>query len=559
MNKVKLVLILWIFFVFVGCSSTKTSQISPDIPKPKSNLAQSTSTNSHNTPKIAQKSDLSGSTTNENVDANTEKNNLSENSENKEPQASDYDKGSQEGNDKIQHLVDSALEYYNLSQDLWNQGKDDEALQALDQAYELILQIDDDSELAQSKENLRFMIAKRILEIYASRYTVVNGLHSEIPLVMNRYVKAEIKRFQTSERKFFLEAYKRSGRYRPMIVKALKEAGLPEELSWLPLIESGFKVRALSRARALGLWQFIPSTGYKFGLKRNMWIDERLDPEKSTKAAIAYLKELHEIFGDWTTVLAAYNCGEGKVLRVIKRQKINYLDNFWDLYEKLPRETARYVPRFLAVLHILKDPAKYGFNKLPEPDPPLKYETVKVNKQYRLKDIAKAIGVSAKLLADYNPELRYKITPANYVLKVPKGKGPQLVALLEKGSIKPWVPRKTYYVYYRLRRGETLSHLARRYKTSVVAIMRINGISNPRRLRAGQRLKIPVGKKYVAYSSKRKKQKVITYIVKRGDSLWVIARKFKTSTKSIMRINNLKTHRLQVGQILKIPVRYSSS
>jgi membrane-bound lytic murein transglycosylase D len=116
--------------------------------------------------------------------------------------------------------------------------------------------------------------------------------------------------FQTVEREFFLESYQRSGRYREQFARTIRDAGMPEDLAWLPLIESGFKVKALSRARALGLWQFIPSTGYKFGLKRNDWVDERLDPEKSTMAAIAYMKELHQIFGDWATVLAAYNCGE---------------------------------------------------------------------------------------------------------------------------------------------------------------------------------------------------------------------------------------------------------
>ena len=138
----------------------------------------------------------------------------------------------------------------------------------------------------------------------------------------------------------------------------------PKSCRGFPLIESGYKVKALSKARALGLWQFIPSTGYKFGLKRDQYIDERIDPIKSTDAAIAYLKELHNIFGDWATVLAAYNCGENRVLRVIRSQNINYLDNFWDLYERLPRETARYVPRFLATLHIMNDLAQYGLDNV---------------------------------------------------------------------------------------------------------------------------------------------------------------------------------------------------
>ena len=241
--------------------------------------------------------------------------------------------------EKIQPVLDEALVFCQAAQDFWQKGELENALEALDYAYALILGIetDDSAKLIQQKEDLRFMIAKRILEIYASRNIVINGNYNAIPLVMNKHVQNEIARFtQNSEKKFFIESYKRSGKYRAQIVSALKEAGLPVELSWLPLIESGFKVNALSKARALGPWQFIPSTGYKFGLKRDKFIDERIDPVKSTQAAIAYLKQLHQIFGDWSTVLAAYNCGEGRVLRVIRTQNINYLDNFWDLYERLP-------------------------------------------------------------------------------------------------------------------------------------------------------------------------------------------------------------------------------
>src|SRR3990172_8456271 len=194
-----------------------------------------------------------------------------------------------ESGDENQNLLDAALELTEASQEYWADGEVEHAIDALDEAYALILKVDsgDNPKLSQEKEDIRFLISKRIMELYASRNAVVIGKSKEIPMTMNDHVEREIRQFQTVERDFFMESYKRSGRYREKTVKALKEAGLPEEISWLPLIESGFKSRALSRSRALGLWQFIPSTGYKFGIKRNSWIDERLDPAKATAAAIA--------------------------------------------------------------------------------------------------------------------------------------------------------------------------------------------------------------------------------------------------------------------------------
>ncbi|MFW5810426.1 MAG: lytic transglycosylase domain-containing protein [Thermodesulfobacteriota bacterium] len=279
--------------------------------------------------------------------------------------------------EKIQPELDESLEYCQIAQDFWQKGELENALEALDYAYSLILKVDseDDAKLMQQKEDLRFMISKRILEIYASRNIVVSGQHNAIPVEINKYVQKEIDFL--SRGNYLQRAMKRAGRYRPYILEELRKAGLPEELSWLPLIESGYRVDAFSPARALGLWQFIPSTGYKFGLKRDRYVDERIDPEKSTLAAIAYLKELHQIFGDWATVLAAYNCGEGRVLRVIRTQNVNYLDNFWDLFERLPRETARYVPRFIATMHMINHPEKYGIDNV-TPDTPPEYETLTV-------------------------------------------------------------------------------------------------------------------------------------------------------------------------------------
>ncbi|MFZ0482980.1 MAG: LysM peptidoglycan-binding domain-containing protein [Desulfobacterales bacterium] len=459
--------------------------------------------------------------------------------------------------EKIQSFLDEALDFCQTSQDFWQKGELENALEALDHAYALILKTDTTNipKLIQQKEDLRFLISKRILEIYASRNIVVTGNHKAIPLVMNKHVQLEISNFtKYGEKKFFIEAYKRSGKYRPYIVSELKAAGMPVELSWLPLIESGFKVNALSRARALGPWQFIPSTGYKFGLKRDKYIDERIDPIKSTKAAIEYLKELHQIFGDWSTVLAAYNCGEGRVLRVIRSQNINYLDNFWDLYERLPRETARYVPRFMAALFIINNPEKYGLDAITV-DEPLEYENVTVSKQIHLKNVAKEIGVSEKTLRELNPELRYRILPQDeYPLRVPTGKSEVLLANLD--NIPVTHPPQPAYVYHRIRTGESLSTIARRYRSSVRKIMRANNLHRSSYIVAGKKLKIPL-RGTMPYRPKIDRTKDFTlpsiHVVKRGDSLWNIAKRYGITTKKIQSLNELQTTQLHIGQILKMP------
>ena len=467
-----------------------------------------------------------------------------------------------------QELLDSALDFCQASNDFWEQGDLDNALDALDKAYSLILKVnqDDNPEVLQQKEDLRITISKRIVEVYTSRFTVANGHYKVIPLVMNRHVKRALALFQGQDGRFFLDAYRRSGKYRPAIVTALKESGLPEELSWLPLIESGFKVRALSRARALGLWQFIASTGYKYGLKRDRWIDERMDPEKSTRAAVAYLKELHKIFGDWTTALAAYNCGEFRVLKTIKTQRINYLDNFWDLYERLPRETAFYVPKFLAVLHILSDPQAHGLT-LPPVDEEIKIEAVTINKQVHLKTIAKQLDIDSRVLNGLNPELRQHLTPNRpYSLKVPAGKGEILLAKLS--DIPVWRPPVPTYRVHKVRRGESLSIIADRYKTSVRGIMAMNGLRKSSYLKVGWKLKIPTKRGFTAsdkkppvYSLKRKSRPsggTSEYVVRKGDSLWKIAQRYNTTTNAIRSLNQVSSA-LRIGQVLMIPTSLTIS
>ena len=259
------------------------------------------------------------------------------------------------------------------------------------------------------------------------------------------------------------------------------------------------------------------------------------------------------MFGDWSTVLAAYNCGEGRVLRVIRSQNINYLDNFWDLYEKLPRETARYVPRFLATLHVLNNLEAYGMDQVVA-DPSLEFEIVIVNKQVSLGNIAKFMGIDEKALKDLNPELRYKILPGDsYNLRVPPGHGEMLLSQID--SIPVSHPPQRAYVYHRVRQGETLSVIARKYRTSVGSIMRANNLRRSNYIVAGKRLKIPqrgYKRQTVKVIPKPRNGQALGHIVRKGDSLYIIAKQYGTTTKKIQELNNLKTTTLHIGQVLTI-------
>jgi len=462
-----------------------------------------------------------------------------------------------------QQRLELALDALQSANDHWRAGNLDKALASLDQGYELILQIDDEQDLdvLQEKEDLRLLISRRVVEIYAARKTVVGDLEKEIPLVRNEHVEREIKSFQTREKQYFQDAYARSGLYRPMILDALSKAGLPEQLSWLPLIESGFKTSALSRARALGLWQFIPSTGFRYGLSRNQWVDERMDPEKSTQAAIQYLIDLHGLFGDWMSALAGYNCGEGRVLRAIENQHISYLDDFWDLYLQLPRETARYVPRFFATLIILQDPESFGI-ELPEPLPPIDWETTEIAKSVKLSDLDQLAGVEAGSFKELNPELRYGVTPdEDYLLKAPAGKVETLVAGID--SLQKYQLPPDTYSFHRVRRGETLSIIARKYQTTVNRIVRANGLRNQHRIRQGELLKIPApGSSISAVPSEAttatQELKIVRHRVDLGDSLWRLAEKYNTTIGDIRERNGLQGDQLMLGQVLEIPTQSAS-
>jgi membrane-bound lytic murein transglycosylase D len=228
-----------------------------------------------------------------------------------------------------------------------------------------------------------------------------------------------VTRFQTSLRQFYTRALSRSGRYVPRMSSILQKKGLPQELAYLPLIESGYSPHAVSRAGAVGPWQLIPGTGRRYGLRIDRYVDERRDPVKSTEAAAEYLKDLHDMFGDWHLSLAAYNTGEQNIARILERRRI---ESFWEMSERgyLYQETSDFVPEFLAALQIAEAPEEYGFDAPDEE--PAQYDIIKVNRSLSLSTVARLAGTSTQTVQELNPALRRGVTPPNgYAIRVPKG------------------------------------------------------------------------------------------------------------------------------------------
>ena len=363
----------------------------------------------------------------------------------------------------------------------------------------------------------------------------------DLPVVINNRVRQFIERFQTERRDVFAEGIVRSGRYLEMFKRILREEGLPTDLAYMPQIESTYKVRAYSRAKAMGIWQFMSWTGKRCGLRIDSWIDERSDPERACQAAARYLKELHRDLGDWLLAIAAYNGGPGRVGYAVRRMGTK---DFWKISgtsRYLRLETRNFVPAVLAAIIIMKQPKEYGFGDV-TPDPLLKYDKVKIDSATDLRIAADLAGVSVTDLQELNPALRSLVTPVNYSgyeLKIPagtkKGFEERYAALPPQKRLK--------YTEHTVRSGETLSLLAKRYGTTISAIQHANNISNPHRLAKGQRLIVPLsplsGSSQTYVSAGVSPGTRLTYTVRRGDSLYKIARAYGTTVNSLAIWNNL--------------------
>jgi membrane-bound lytic murein transglycosylase D len=399
----------------------------------------------------------------------------------------------------------------------------------------------------------------------------VPDIAPEYPLEMNARVDHQI-RFFTGEIPTRLQLHiTRSGRYAPLIRKTLKEYGLPQELLYLSMIESGFSPNAYSRSHAVGLWQFIQSTGRLYGLKVDKWVDERRDPQKSTVAAVRHLKDLYTTFGDWNLALAAYNCGESRVQRAIERQGTR---DFWKL--DLPRQTEEYVPRFIAAVHIARDPESHGLRAIY--DPPIETESILVTRSIRLSRIAEACAMSVDEVRALNPSIRRDVTPphaAGIEVHLPIGK----VALLsERLNQIPHEPEPIATLAasggsHTVRRGETLSAIARRYGTTPQKLAKANRLKVGSIIRAGQRLRIPedgaiaVAEVPAAKSAPKAPRRSTptasgtTHTVRRGETIGKIAKLYGVSPGDVLRWNNLSARdRIFPGQKIHVsPLSDSSS
>jgi peptidoglycan lytic transglycosylase D len=315
---------------------------------------------------------------------------------------------------------------------------------------------------------------------------VEETLDFDVPIVRTPKIGKHIQFFTFHIRDRFELWLLRLERHRPMIEQVFAEFNLPADLIFLSLVESGFNTNAVSRSKAVGPWQFIKSTAKTYGLRVDKWIDERRDPVKSTLAAAQYLRDLYHLFGSWPLAMAAYNAGERRVGRALARA---HADDFWDLTDTklIKRETKEYVPRFLAATLIAKDPSRYGF--LISPQPPVEYEEAVLTRPIHLRVAAKAAGVTYQELKALNPELRKELTPPDpaYRLKVPAGSKDLLLSNL--ATYPDW--KHVQATRYRVRRGETLLHIATRYHTPLSAILEANALDKSYKPKPGEWLLIP--------------------------------------------------------------------
>ncbi|MBZ5566659.1 MAG: LysM peptidoglycan-binding domain-containing protein [Acidobacteriia bacterium] len=386
--------------------------------------------------------------------------------------------------------------------------------------------------------------------IRAKAEAEMKDIHSDLPLVINDEVARYISYFSSRGRGTLEHALTRAGRYREMILRILKQEGVPQDLIYLAQAESGFHPLALSRAGARGMWQFMAGRASGYGLQRNWWLDDRQDPEKATRAAARHLKDLYNQFGDWYLAMAAYNSGPGTVQSAV--QRTGYAD-FWQLYRRgvLPNETRNYVPIILAVTIMAKNPAQYGLDHL-TPEPPLKADRVEINYPLDLRLVAECADTSVATLQELNPSLLRMTTPkdSSFSLALPAGsaeKFQQAIAAIPKNM-------RVWWRYHKVNRGETLTAIARQYHTTSAAIAEVNNLREGD-LEAESKLIIPVapGRRGagemggVVYS-----KRPTIYKARKGDTVLSIADDFGVPAAKVRQWNHLRGNQVRAGHSLRI-------
>lgn len=377
----------------------------------------------------------------------------------------------------------------------------------------------------------------------------------DFPIVINRQVEMYLELFQGKLRPYFSQWLARSGRYMPMMKAELETAGLPLDLVYLSMIESGFNQRAYSRARAVGLWQFMAGTGRDYGLGVSPYIDERRDAAKSTKAAVSYLKHLYHEFGDWYLAVAAYNGGPGTMRKALKNSGST---NFWEIAEGryLRLETKRYVPKLIAAIIIAKDPASYGFSDIIY-EKPLAYETLTVGPGLSLRAAALLTDSEDTVLKQLNQELLSGKTPLDcehYELKIPPGTR----ELAERNLPRLHSIASTDFKTHIVRKNETLAQICKKYNINTTTLLKVNNLKS-NKLTIGSRLRIPY--RTIAYRllpegmdpRRAAGDELQLHTVKRGDTISKISRQYQVPPELIVSWNGLpNVHRITAGQQLAL-------
>ncbi len=378
----------------------------------------------------------------------------------------------------------------------------------------------------------------------------------EFPIVFNDRVKTILHHFQTKKWGVITRSFERASRYLPMMRQVFREEQLPEELLNLAFIESAVNPWATSRVKAAGIWQFMASTGRLYGMQVSWWVDERRDPEKATRGAAAYLKKLYQMFESWELALAAYNAGEGKVQKAIARHRTR---DYWKL--RLPKETLYFVPAFMAMTIISKEPERYGFS--PPPDDPHNTTTVTLDHPTDFRTLAQVAGIQPEDLRELNPALIRWSTPPGvprYSLRVPKDVKADF--LDELSRIPP--QERVAWITHRVRKNETSATIAKRYSANLQAFLDMNGLKKRQTLKPGAAVLVPASPAFLPNPTAdaavdRPKTKPastppLRHTVKEGETVAQIARTYGVSPADIQRVNGLaRNASLRPGQHLKLP------